>query len=119
MTYGCSHYLGLEWEREVRDWYFLCNAGVYVAGILSNGDISACLDIERRTETIQGNIFRDDFLDVWENGFSFFRRPLSERSAVCHGCSAEEFCAGGACHSWNYDRNEQMICMKGILFEEE
>ena len=119
VTYGCSHYLGLEWEREVRDWYFLCNAGVYVAGILSNGDISACLDIERRTETIQGNIFRDDFLDVWENGFSFFRRPLSERSAVCHGCSAEEFCAGGACHSWNYDRNEQMICMKGILFEEE
>ena len=119
VMYGCSHYLGLEWEREVRDWYFLCNAGLYVAGILSNGDISACLDIERRAETIQGNIGRDDFIDVWENGFGFFRRPLSERSAVCRDCTAEKFCAGGACHSWNYDRNEQMICMKGILFEEE
>ena len=81
VTYGwCSHYLGLEWEREVRDWYFLCNAGVYVAGILSNGDIGACLDIERRPETIQGNIGTDSFVDVWENRFELFRKPLSERN---------------------------------------
>ena len=89
VTYGCSHYLGLEWEREVRDWYFLCNAGVYVAGILSNGDIGACLDIERRPETIQGNIGKDSFVDVWENRFELFRTlsagsaaPLSTARAV-------------------------------------
>ena len=117
VTYGCSHYLGLEWEREVRDWYFLCNAGIYVAGILSNGDISACLDIERRPETIQGNIGTDDFIDVWENGFEIFRRPLSERSKTCRNCTAKEYCAGGAFHSWDYDRDEQRICMRGILFE--
>ena len=97
VTYGCSHYLGLEWEREVRDWYFLCNAGVYVAGILSNGDIGACLDIERRPETI----------------------PLCGRSAVCRDCSAAKYCAGGSFHSWDYDMNEQKICMKGILFDEK
>lgn len=119
VTYGCSHYLGLEWEREVRDWYFLCNAGVYVAGILSNGDIGACLDIERRPETIQGNIGKDDFIDVWENRFDIFRRPLSERSAACRNCSAEKYCGGGSCHSWDYDRNEQKICMRGILFDSE
>ena len=118
VTYGCSHYLGLEWEREVRDWYFLCNAGVYVAGILSNGDIGACLDIERRPETIQGNIGKDSFVDVWENRFELFRRPLSERNAVCRDCSAAKYCAGGSFHSWDYDLNEQRICMRGILFDE-
>ena len=117
VTYGCSHYLGLEWEREVRDWYFLCNAGIYVAGILSNGDISACLDIERRPETIQGNIGTDDFIDVWENGFEIFRSPLSERSKTCRNCTAKEYCAGGAFHSWDYDRDEQRICMRRILFD--
>ena len=118
VTYGCSHYLGLEWEREVRDWYFLCNAGVYVAGILSNGDIGACLDIERRPETIQGNIGKDSFVDVWENRFELFRRPLSERNSVCRECSAAKYCAGGSFHSWDYDLNEQRICMRGILFDE-
>ena len=119
VTYGCSHYLGLEWEREVRDWYFLCNAGVYVAGILSNGDIGACLDIERRPETIQGNIAEDSFVDVWENRFELFRRPLCGRSAVCRDCSAAKYCAGGSFHSWDYDMNEQRICMRGILFDEK
>ena len=54
VTYGCSHYLGLDYEREVRDWYFLCTAGIYTASIMANGDIGACLDIERRPETIMG-----------------------------------------------------------------
>lgn len=47
VTYGCSHYLGMEYEREVRDWYYLCTAGLYTASITANGDIIACLDIER------------------------------------------------------------------------
>jgi radical SAM protein with 4Fe4S-binding SPASM domain len=90
-----------------------------VAGILSNGDIGACLDIERRPETIQGNIAEDSFVDVWENRFELFRRPLCGRSAVCRDCSAAKYCAGGSFHSWDYDMNEQKICMKGILFDEK
>lgn len=53
VTYGCSHFLGLEYERQVRDWYFLCNAGLYTASIMSNGNIAACLDF-RNPELIQG-----------------------------------------------------------------
>ncbi len=116
VEYGCTHYLGLDYEREVRDWYFLCNAGVYTASIMANGDIGACLDIERRPETIMGNILRDDFTEVWKNGFEIFRKPLSEHSGKCSGCSSEEFCGGGSCHSWDYDENEQQVCFKDILF---
>lgn len=116
VTYGCSHFLGLDYEREVREWYFLCNAGIYTASIMSNGDIGACLDIERRHETIQGNIKTDSFTDVWKNRFEIFRKPLSEKCEKCRGCHEEKWCRGGSYHSWDYDRNEPMICMKGVLF---
>lgn len=117
VQYGCSHYLGVAYEKEVRDWYWICNAGVYTASIMANGDIGACLDIERRPETIQGNIRNDRFSDVWENRFSLFRKDLSEDSAQCTECAHKEFCRGDAHHSWDYDHNRPLVCMKGILFE--
>ncbi len=111
VTYGCSHYLGLDYEREVRDWYFLCNAGVYTASIMANGDIAACLDIERRSETIQGNILRDDFTKVWREGFKIYRTPLYTKNEECRRCEHRDFCEGGSYHSWDYDKNEQMVCL--------
>ena len=116
LTYGCSHFLGLEYEREVRDWYFLCNAGIYTAAVMANGDIGACLDIERRPELIYGNILKDDFTEVWKNGFGAYRRNLSEENETCRTCKDREFCGGGAFHSWNFDENMQKMCFKGTLF---
>lgn len=117
ITYGCTHYLGLGYEREVRDWYFLCNAGIYTAGIRFNGDIGACLDIEPRQELLEGNILTDDFTQVWKNGFKAYREDLSGKSAKCSACDSREFCGGGSFHSWDLDKNEQRVCFKGILFE--
>ncbi len=117
VMYGCQHYLGIEYEREVRDWYFLCNAGIYVASVMANGDIGACLDIERRRETIQGNIFKDDFTEVWYNRFQIFRKPLADRNQQCADCSSRNFCEGGAYHSWDYDNNKPLVCFKDILFK--
>lgn len=116
ILYGCSHYLGMEYECEVRDWYFLCNAGIYTAGIMANGDIGACLDIERRPELIYGNILKDDFKEVWENGFGEYRRNLCDDSEVCRKCQEREFCGGGAFHSWDFEQKKQKICFKGTLF---
>ena len=117
VMYGCSHFLGLDFEVEVRDWYWLCNAGVYTASIMSNGDIGACLDIERNPKTIQGNIRQDRFSDVWKNRFEMFRRDKSCDSVRCSGCEHKGFCRGDAYHSWDYDNNEPLVCMKGILFD--
>ena len=116
LEYGCAHYLGLDYEAEVREWYWLCNAGVYTASIMSNGDIGACLDIERRPETIQGNVRRDRLKDVWERRFEFFRRDLSDGCEKCRACEHVRFCRGGAHHSWDYDNNCPMICFKDTLF---
>ena len=116
VEYGCSHYLGTEYEHEVREWYFLCSAGIYVASIMANGDIAACLDIERRPELIQGNILRDDFTEVWKHGFQVFRKPLSDRNSTCRACPEKDFCAGDAHHSWNYDEDRPRLCFRDILF---
>jgi len=116
VLYGCSHYLGLDYEREVRDWYFLCSAGLYTASITANGNIIACLDIERRPELVQGNILKDNLKDIWENKFQFFRKDLSDCNANCKNCKENRFCHGGAFHSWDYDKNEPLVCFKDILF---
>lgn len=116
LEYGCSHYLGLDYEAEVREWYWLCNAGVYTASIMANGDIGACLDIERRPETIQGNIRHDRLRDVWEGRFELFRRDLSDSNETCRACEHARFCRGDAHHSWDYDANHPMVCLKGVLF---
>ena len=116
LEYGCSHYLGLEYEAGVREWYWLCNAGVYTASIMSNGDIAACLDIERRPETIQGNIRTDRLRDVWDNRFELFRHDLSDLNDECRSCEHARFCRGDAHHSWDYYGNLPMVCLKGTLF---
>ena len=117
LSYGCCHFLGTEFEREVRDWYFLCGAGRCVASVTAGGDIRACLDIERTPETLQGNILRDDFTEVWRSGFRTFRRSLAEESATCRACPLRRLCDRGSRHSWDEARGEQRVCMRGILFE--
>ena len=116
VEYGCSHYLGGEYEHEIRDWYFLCVAGLYVASITANGDIIACLDIERRPEFVQGNILKDRFKDVWFNKFKEFRVDLSDRNETCRNCSERDKCHGDSFHSWNFEKNEPNLCFRDILF---
>ncbi len=115
VSYGCSHFLGEEIEREVRKWYFLCNAGVYVASVMYNGDITACLDIERRPELIQGNIRKDNFRKIWDEKFEIYRTDW-RKTGKCADCEYYRFCAGDAFHSWNFDEMEPNLCFKGILF---
>ena len=110
VTFGCSHYLGVEAERMVRDHYFMCGAGITVASVRSNGDICACLDIENRPELVQGNIHSDDFADVWLRRFDAFRRDRTARSGQCAACPERYVCGGDSAHTWNYDAEEPLLC---------
>lgn len=115
VTYGCSHFVTFEYEREIRDYYFQCIAGTQVASIMANGDIGACLDIERRPELIQGNVYRDNFIDVWENRFSVFRNDRSERSSECLKCEERNVCRGDSAHTWDYDNDAPLYCVRKLL----
>ena len=115
VTYGCSHFLTYDYEREVRDFYFQCMAGTQVASIMANGNIVACLDIERRADLIQGNAYEDDFIDVWENRFKTFRCDHTSMSTKCSSCEYRNVCMGDSAHTWNYDTNEPNYCVVKML----
>lgn len=118
VEYGCSHYLGIDLEKEIRDTYFLCTAGLYVASILSNGDIFICPDVERRKEFIQGNIKKDNFVDVWENRFKIFRTENRTKCSKCEKCSNWKYCLGDSFHTFNFDEGRPNFCIKDVYGDE-
>ncbi len=117
ITYGCSHYLGVEKERMVRDQYFMCGAGLFIASVRSNGDICACLDIENRPELVQGNIHQDNLIHVWNHRFEFFRQDRTANSEICRKCKDRLICGGDSAHTWDYDRQEPKLC--GMMIMED
>lgn len=112
VTYGCAHFVTFEYERNIRNFYFQCVAGTKAASVMANGDIGACLDIERRKTLVQGNAYKDNFIDIWENKFQFFRQNRSELSAKCSICEHRNVCMGDSAHTWDYDNNEPKYCLK-------
>ncbi len=118
VTYGCSHFVTFEYENELRDFYFQCVAGTKVGSVMANGDIVACLDIERRSELVQGNVYRDSFCNVWENGFSQFRKNRAKESHICSDCQYALVCMGDSAHTWDYDTKEPLYCVEKLLEKE-
>ena len=113
VTYGCSNYLGPNLEGgRVREPYFFCMAGIINASILSNGDIYVCPNLPRRKELIQGNITKDNFMDVWNNKFDFFRDPNRQANKKCLSCYHWKYCLGGSLHTWDFDKKRQDFCPK-------
>ena len=112
VTYGCCHYTG-KYEGFLRNWFYGCWAGTNIASVAANGDICACLDIERRPETVFGNVYRDDFADVWRNGFGIYREGLWKRNHVCAFCPDVSYCRGDSAHSWDFDENRPRVCLQG------
>lgn len=119
INYGCSHFVTYEYEREIRDYYFQCGAGTKVASIMANGDIGACLDIERRPELIQGNIYYDDFISVWENKYTAFRFNRASRSTFCARCKYKGICMGDSTHTWDFDDNKPLYCINDLFKKEK
>lgn len=115
ITFGCSHYLPPQYEKKVRSVPFRCGAGIFIASVRCNGDIGACLDIENRPELVQGNIDCDDFVDVWENRFEVFRKDRADLCSDCKTCDCRSACHGDSAHTWDWDENRPMICLRKDL----
>lgn len=115
VTYGCAHFLGMKYEKELRDNMFFCMAGHTTASILYNGDIYVCPNVERRKELIQGNVRQDDFIEVWENKFEWFRNINKLKSKECEDCEDWKYCRGDSLHTWDFDNNKPKICLKKVL----
>ncbi len=105
--FSCEAYVG-PYERKVRDWFYFCRAGITIGSILVDGSISACPNIDRRFA--QGNIYQDDFLDVWENRFRPFRDRKWMKTGQCADCEVYKNCLGGAMHLHRKDEDGILAC---------
>jgi len=94
-SYCCEGFLG-DYEGEVRDSLFYCGAGISVGSILIDGSISACPSI--RADYVQGNIYRDKFMDVWEKRFEKYRDRSWMRTGICADCKMFRYCEGNGMH---------------------
>ncbi|MBQ9706019.1 MAG: TIGR04133 family radical SAM/SPASM protein [Paludibacteraceae bacterium] len=107
VSYSCEGFLG-DYEGRVRDHLYQCAAGISVASILIDGSISACTSI--RGKYYQGNIYRDSFWQVWENGFRNYRnRSWMRRMEPCNTCKVWRWCEGNGMHLREQD-GELMLC---------
>ena len=93
--YGCDGFLG-NYENEVRDGFFFCRAGVTVGSILADGSISACPNL--RSHFVQGNIYCDNFMDVWNHRYQAFRNRSWAKQGVCAPCKYFRYCKGSGMH---------------------
>jgi radical SAM enzyme (rSAM/lipoprotein system) len=107
LNYGCEGFLG-NYEREVRDNFFVCRAGINVASVLADGSISACPNL--RENFIQGNIYKDNFAEVWQNRYQVFRDKSWTKTGICADCSFYKFCEGNGMHLRNENTGELMFC---------
>jgi radical SAM enzyme (rSAM/lipoprotein system) len=111
LSYACEGFLG-GYETEVRDNFYMCTAGITVASIRVNGDISGCTSV--RGNYTQGNIYKDRFWDVWQNRFKPFRDREWTKCDECADCKVWEFCRGGGMHLRD-DKGKLMYCHYNML----
>jgi len=111
-NFSCESYLG-NYELKSRNAYFFCRAGIQIASVLIDGSISACPNINRNF--IQGNIYKDDFLDVWYNRFKVMRNRKWCKTGICKNCGAFKNCNGGAMHLWDEKKDSIKTCIYNQL----
>ena len=93
--YGCEGFLG-NYEGEARSRFFSCQAGITVGSVMADGSIAACASI--RADYHQGNIYEDDFMEVWENRYAPYRNREWMRNGECKDCKYFRYCQGNGMH---------------------
>lgn len=94
-SFGCEGFLG-NYEGDVRDHFYMCQAGVHVGSVLADGSIAACPSI--RADYSQGNINEDDFMDAWNSGYQLYRDRSWMRKDECADCRYWKYCRGNGMH---------------------
>ncbi|MDR0784861.1 MAG: TIGR04133 family radical SAM/SPASM protein [Treponema sp.] len=112
VKFSCEAYVG-KYERQVRDSYFFCRAGINIASVLVDGSISACPNINR--SFTQGNIYDDSFVEVWNNRFEIMRNRNWTRAGICRDCKDYKYCNGGAIHLWSEKKDSILTCINRML----
>lgn len=112
VNYECEGFVG-KYEMEVRDGFYFCRAGINIASILLDGSISACPNIDNNFS--QGNIYKDNFLDIWNNQFKIMRQRDWMKTGICENCKVFKWCNGNGIHLRNYGSKNVLSCQYNML----
>ena len=107
VKFSCEGYVG-NYELKVRDNYFFCRAGINIGSILIDGSISACPNIDR--DFAQGNIYKDNFYDIWQTKYELFRNRRWTNIGKCAECTDYNDCQGNGFHYWHGDKKNVLVC---------
>lgn len=115
VSYGDEGYLGCQFERGVRDFFYACFAGVRIASILADGGVTGCPNNPR--SLVQGNIRERSFDDIWNNEFRKFRDRDWMKQGDCAKCRDFGICKGNSMHLWDTERSGPKVCHLKMLKE--
>jgi len=107
VKFSCEGYVG-SYESTVRDQPFFCRAGINIGSVLIDGSISACPNIDR--SFTQGNIYRDNFAEIWETKYQVFRDRNWTKRGQCAECADYIDCQGNGLHNWHENKENVLIC---------
>lgn len=93
---GCGQWYGRRLEGLVRPFIWHCIAGLNVMGILHDGAIGACNNIDRAY--CVGDALEDDLKQVWQDRFGLYRNRDWARTGECADCPDWDLCRGGEMH---------------------
>lgn len=107
VKFSCEGYVG-DYEAKVRDGVFFCRAGINIGSILIDGTISACPNIDRSFS--QGNIYSDNFYEVWQTKYHAFRNRNWTKTGQCENCGEYKKCQGSGMHLWHGNKENVLVC---------
>ena len=111
-NYECEGFVG-KYEMAVRDGYYFCRAGINIASVLLDGSISACPNIDSRFS--QGNIYKNNFLDIWNNQFKIMRQRDWMKTGICEHCDVFKWCNGNGMHLRDFVSKNVLCCQYNML----
>jgi radical SAM additional 4Fe4S-binding domain len=112
VKFSCEGYVG-RYEWKVRDAGFFCRAGINIGSILIDGSISACPNIDRNFA--QGNIYKDNFHEVWQTKYELFRNRAWTRTGKCEKCDKYKNCQGNGFHYWQKGEDDVLFCHNELI----
>ena len=108
INYSCEGWMPFDEDRKIRESPFFCRAGVNIASILADGNITGCSN--NHIDFYRGNIVTDDFATVWDNKFDDFRHRKWLKSTICDSCEHITKCNGSSIHLWNLTSDKPGFC---------
>ncbi|HNQ68259.1 MAG TPA: TIGR04133 family radical SAM/SPASM protein [Bacteroidales bacterium] len=107
-SFSCESYAGV-YDHQIRDGLFFCRAGINIGSVLADGSVSACPN--NNPSFVQGNIYNESFLSIWNNKFESMRNRSWMKNGICKTCKDFKYCNGGAMHLRENCNSEILKCL--------